>query len=108
MEPRSVAAAPLAPNTDALGFFRWGRIGDQILVTTDPGDWAVLTEPQFGDLLAAHFKRVAGERDSAASRANARLSCRGRPGGRGPRRTRRAALVSFSRWFGAVRLPLSG
>src|SRR5438105_12959654 len=32
---------------------------------------------------------------------NARLSCRGRLGGRGLWRTGRAAPVSFSRWFGS-------
>jgi His-Xaa-Ser system radical SAM maturase HxsB len=37
---------------DALGFFRWGRIAGRALITTDAGDWALLSESEFTDLLA--------------------------------------------------------
>lgn len=41
---------------DDLGFFRWGRIGDAVLATTDGGDWAILTEAEFAQLLAGEIK----------------------------------------------------
>lgn len=37
---------------DSLGFFRWGRIAGQVLVTTDAGEWAFLSDAEFADLLA--------------------------------------------------------
>ena len=38
--------------TDSLGFFRWGRVAGQVLLTNDAGDWAFLSEAEFNDLLA--------------------------------------------------------
>jgi His-Xaa-Ser system radical SAM maturase HxsB len=46
------ASAPATVATDRLGFFRWGRIAGKVLLTTDGGDWAFLTEPEFAQLLA--------------------------------------------------------
>jgi His-Xaa-Ser system radical SAM maturase HxsB len=43
---------------ESVGFFRWGRIADKVLVTNDAGDWAFLTESEFEDLLAG---RVSAE-----------------------------------------------
>src|SRR6185369_8990203 len=40
---------------DQLGFFRWGRIAGKILITTDAGDWAFVTEPEFAQLLAGEI-----------------------------------------------------
>jgi His-Xaa-Ser system radical SAM maturase HxsB len=37
---------------DSLGFFRWGRVAGQVLVTTDAGDWTFLSDAEFADLLA--------------------------------------------------------
>ncbi len=50
-------AAPLPPSIafERLGFFRWGRIADKILVTTDGGDWAFLSEPEFVALLGGEI-----------------------------------------------------
>jgi radical SAM protein with 4Fe4S-binding SPASM domain len=42
---------------DRLGFFRWGRVAGQVLVTTDGGDWAFLSEAEFDDLLAGRIAR---------------------------------------------------
>lgn len=44
--------SPLELAEDTLGFFRWGRIGGNVLVTNDAADWAVLTPAEFDDLLA--------------------------------------------------------
>ena len=44
--------SPSTVATDRLGFFRWGRIAEKVLLTTDGGDWAFLTEPEFAQLLA--------------------------------------------------------
>lgn len=49
-------ATPSTIAVDDLGFFRWGRIGDAVLATTDGGDWALLTEPEFAQLLAGEIK----------------------------------------------------
>jgi His-Xaa-Ser system radical SAM maturase HxsB len=40
---------------DQLGFFRWGRIGDKVVVTTDAADWTLLSEADFADLLAGRI-----------------------------------------------------
>lgn len=55
MVQRSVTLALPELAADTLGFFRWGRIGGQILVTTDGGDWGLLTEAEFADLLAGRI-----------------------------------------------------
>ena len=52
MEPRSIALSPPELAVDGLGFFRWGRLAGKVLVTTDGGDWAFLTDSEFNDLLA--------------------------------------------------------
>lgn len=46
----TLTAPELVP--EALGFFRWGRVAGRVLVTTDGGDWALLSEAEFADLLA--------------------------------------------------------
>ncbi len=41
--------------TEQLGFFRFGRVAGKILVTTDGGDWAFLTEAELAQLLAGEI-----------------------------------------------------
>ncbi len=48
---RSVTGARPELAADSLGFFRWGRIAGKVLVTTDAGDWAFLSEAELDDLL---------------------------------------------------------
>jgi radical SAM protein with 4Fe4S-binding SPASM domain len=51
----SVAPSPSTIATDQLGFFRWGRVAEKVLITTDGGDWVFLSEPEFGQLLAGEI-----------------------------------------------------
>ena len=46
------ATAPATVAAEDLGYFRFGRIAGKVLITTDAGDWAFLTEPEFTQLLA--------------------------------------------------------
>ena len=55
MDQRSLTLSPPDLAADSLGFFRWGRIAGKVLVTNDAGDWAFLTEAEFGDLLAGRI-----------------------------------------------------
>lgn len=48
--------APATDAIDQLGYFRFGRIAGKVLVTTDGGDWAFLTEEEFAQLLAGEVK----------------------------------------------------
>lgn len=48
--------APATDAVDQLGYFRFGRVAGKVLVTTDGGDWAFLTEPEFAQLLAGEVK----------------------------------------------------
>jgi His-Xaa-Ser system radical SAM maturase HxsB len=50
-----VAPSPSTIATDQLGFFRWGRVAEKVLVTTDGGDWLFLSEPEFAQLLAGEI-----------------------------------------------------
>jgi uncharacterized protein len=52
MEERSITLSQPQLAADRLGFFRWGRIAGKVLVTTDGGDWAFLTDQEFNELLA--------------------------------------------------------
>lgn len=36
---------------DALGAFRWGRVGEHIVLTNDAGEWSILTQPEFNTFL---------------------------------------------------------
>jgi len=53
----AVVPSPTTLAVDQLGFFRWGRIAGKVLITTDGGTWAFLSEPEFADLLGG---RIAG------------------------------------------------
>lgn len=55
MVERSLTLTPPELAADALGFFRWGRVAGRVLVTTDAGDWAILAEAEFADLLAGRI-----------------------------------------------------
>lgn len=52
MVHRSIELQPPELATDSLGFFRWGSLGDKILLTSDAGDWEILSQQEFADLLA--------------------------------------------------------
>ena len=52
MDRRALAVSQPDLAEDRLGFFRWGRVAGQVLVTNDAGDWVFLTEPELNDLLA--------------------------------------------------------
>ena len=52
MESRSISVPRVQLAADRLGFFRWGHIAGKVLVTTDGGDWAFLSDAEFKDLLA--------------------------------------------------------
>lgn len=56
MTAGEATAAPATDAIDQLGYFRFGRIAGKVLVTTDGGDWAFLTEPEFAQLLAGEVK----------------------------------------------------
>ncbi len=49
---RSVEMAAAKLDTDALGYFRWGRIGGKVLVTNDAGEWASFSEDELTELLS--------------------------------------------------------
>jgi His-Xaa-Ser system radical SAM maturase HxsB len=54
----SAGGAVPSPSTiavDQLGLFRWGRVAGKVLITTDGGDWAFLSEPEFTQLLAGEI-----------------------------------------------------
>lgn len=55
MEQRSVSVSHPAVAAEQLGFFRWGRVAGKVLVTTDGGDWAFLSNEELGDLLAGRI-----------------------------------------------------
>ena len=55
MEQRSVPLTRPDLAEDALGFFRWGRIAGRVLITTDAGDWDLLSAAEFDDLLAGRI-----------------------------------------------------
>lgn len=40
---------------DRLSFFRWGRVGERLLLTNDAGDWAWVSDADFEDLLAGRI-----------------------------------------------------
>ena len=48
--------SPSTIAVDRLGFFRWGRVAGKVLITTDGGDWAFLSEPEFAALLAGDIR----------------------------------------------------
>lgn len=56
MEPRSLTLSPPELAADDLGFFRFGRVAGRMLVSNDAGDWAFLSEAEFGDLLAGRIR----------------------------------------------------
>lgn len=56
MESRTLTLTSPELQADELGFFRWGRVAGRVLVTTDAGDWAFLSETEFADLLAGRVR----------------------------------------------------
>ena len=39
-------------NTDKLGYFRWGQVGQKVILTADSGEWHLLTKDDFSLFLA--------------------------------------------------------
>ena len=56
MSVDGVSPSPSTIAVDRLGFFRWGRSAGKVLITTDGGDWAFLSEPEFAALLAGEIR----------------------------------------------------
>ncbi len=52
MEERSVSLPQLELSADNLGYFRWGQVGDSVVVTNDAGEWAILTPVELDELLS--------------------------------------------------------
>jgi len=52
MTRRTLTLSRPEVRTDDLAWFRFGRIGERVVVTNDVGDWELLDESEFGDLLA--------------------------------------------------------
>ncbi len=52
MAEQSVEIQTTALDTDNLGFFRWGKLGDRHIVTNDAGDWAILSADELSQLLS--------------------------------------------------------
>jgi len=52
---RSVAVTLPDLAENSLGFFRWGRIADKLLLTNDAGEWELVSESVFNDLLAGRI-----------------------------------------------------
>ena len=40
-----------AVRPEALGPFRWGKIGEKVLLTSDAGEWQLLSQPDFARFL---------------------------------------------------------
>jgi len=51
-----VAPSLATAAVDQLGFFRWGRVAGRVLITTDAGDWAFLSDAEFAALLAGEIR----------------------------------------------------
>ncbi|RME29200.1 MAG: His-Xaa-Ser system radical SAM maturase HxsB, partial [Deltaproteobacteria bacterium] len=49
---RRVSEQRPAGSLDHLGFFRFGRVGDRVVLTNDAGEWLTLDEPDFAALIA--------------------------------------------------------
>lgn len=52
MERKSVTIPVPEPAVDELSYFRWGQVGERVLITNDAGDWAFLSNSEFEDMLA--------------------------------------------------------
>jgi len=50
----ALPAAPIAE--ERLGFFRFGRVGERVVLTADTGEWQVLEEADFRRLLAGEIQ----------------------------------------------------
>ena len=39
-------------DVDKLGYFRWGKVGSKVVLTSDSGEWHLLTEEDFNAFIA--------------------------------------------------------
>ncbi|MEC9389676.1 MAG: hypothetical protein VX944_06335 [Myxococcota bacterium] len=65
--PQSITLTLPTVHADALTWFRFGRLGERVILTTDTGDWHVLSPQDFGNLLSGELD-TAGEDYSALTR----------------------------------------
>jgi uncharacterized protein len=42
-------------DADKLGFFRWGQVGEKVILTADSGEWQLLTQDDFSQFLAGEL-----------------------------------------------------
>ena len=52
LQQRSLSVRRLPLAEDKLAYFRFGKIGDKVIVTTDAGDWHILSQGDFEAMLA--------------------------------------------------------
>ncbi|MCO4769226.1 MAG: His-Xaa-Ser system radical SAM maturase HxsB [Deltaproteobacteria bacterium] len=55
MSQRSITLRRPQVASDELAWFRFGRIGQRVVITNDVGDWELLDEPEFEDLLGGRI-----------------------------------------------------
>lgn len=68
MEEQSISLQPIELAADSLGYFRWGHIGDSVVVTNDAGEWAVLTQAELDELLSGKVVEGHGRFDEFRSK----------------------------------------
>lgn len=77
MPLRRLEISRAAVDADALGFFRWGPVGQRVVLTNDAGEWHMLDRADFDRLLAgqlpADHPAQAALRDQCIVRAGADL-----------------------------------
>jgi uncharacterized protein len=52
---RIIELSAPALREETLGFFRWGRVGDRVVLTNDAGEWELLEPTDFAALLAGEL-----------------------------------------------------
>lgn len=55
LQQRSLSVRRLPLAEDKLAYFRFGKIGDKVIVTTDAGDWHILSQGDFEAMLAGRL-----------------------------------------------------
>ncbi len=50
-----IAAPRPSLQTEALGWFRWGRVAGKVVLTNDAGEWSALSEADFATLLGGQL-----------------------------------------------------
>lgn len=55
IQSRSLQLRPHRVAADQLGVFRWGRLGDRVVLTNDAGEWLLLSAADFATFLAGEL-----------------------------------------------------